>query len=318
MLHYLPGFSWSVALCAWLLSVSLTWAGPPNTTAITRLQIYLDNHHFSPGPIDGHYGTFTKRALAYYNTREGRSPLDWQTVLSKAEREIPFVVVTHRLQRSEWKWVGDVPDDLAAQAKQTSLPYTSIKEYLAERYHATVPFLQRLNRRKDLDFLQPGDLVVVPNVKDVFRIEAVRALRRPRGQVQTERYVFVDTANRMASICRGTTLLAAFPITHGRERFVPRGQWKVQNLVANPSFRWDERMLKEGERSTDFHTLPPGPNNPVGVLWMGISKKGIGLHGTNAPETIGRSLSAGCVRFTNWDAMRLPKYLGVGSEVIVR
>lgn len=145
--------------------------------------------------------------------------------------------------------------------------------------------------------------------------------RRERYRAHAKRvdcYAFINTKQRMAGLYRGTKLVAAFPITHGRAQFVPRGDWKIQTMLTTPSFRWDERMLKEGQRSESFHLLPPGPNNPVGILWAGINKPGIGLHGTNSPETIGRAYSAGCIRFANWDAIRLPKFLCPGSAVIVR
>ncbi len=296
-----------------------TWAKPPDTTEITRLQVFLDNHHFSPGPIDGQYGTFTKRALAYYNTQRQRKPSDWKAALNLAEHQIPIVFVTHQITSQELHQIGTIPKELSKQAKLRALPYTSLVEYIAERYHADRRFLQRLNPQLDLDLLKSGDLVVVPNVKHVFRIEAVPRSRRYRTQAKLlECYIFIDTKQRMAGLYRGTKLAAAFPITHGRAQFVPRGQWKIQTMLTTPTFRWDERMLKEGQRSETYHLLPPGPNNPVGILWAGINKPGIGLHGTNSPETIGRAHSAGCIRFANWDAIRLPKFLCPGSKVIVR
>ena len=299
-----------------ILSIS---AKPPDTTEIARLQVFLDNHHFSPGPIDGQYGTFTKRALAYYNTQQQHKPSDWKTALSLATQQVSIAFVTHQIIPQELRWIGTVPKDLDNQAKLPALPYTSLVEYIAERYHADQRFLQRLNPQLDLDHLKPGDLVVVPNVKHVFRIESVPSSKRFRMQTKLrDCYAFVDTKQRMAGIYRGTKLVAAFPITHGRAQFVPRGQWKIQTMLTTPTFRWDERMLKEGQRSDSYHLLPPGPNNPVGILWAGINKPGIGLHGTNSPETIGRAHSAGCIRFANWDAIRLPKFLCPGSAVIVR
>lgn len=299
-----------------ILSIS---AKPPDTTEITRLQVFLDNHHFSPGPIDGHYGTFTKRALAYYNTQQQRKPSDWKKAHSLATQQVTIAFTTHKISPQELRWVGAVPEELGDQAKLAALPYTSIAEYVAERYHADQRFLQRLNPQLDLDLLKAGDLVVVPNVKHVFQIESLPRSKRYRAQAKLrDCYAFVDTKQRMAGIYRGTKLVAAFPITHGRAQFVPRGQWKIQTMLTMPTFRWDERMLKEGQRSDSYHLLPPGPNNPVGILWAGINKPGIGLHGTNSPETIGRAHSAGCIRFANWDAIRLPKFLCPGSAVIVR
>ena len=310
----------TLACCCLLGALTPTAsAAPPNTTEIVRLQVFLDNHHFGPGAIDGHYGTFTKRALAYYNTQQKRRPSDLQSALTLAEKEVPFVFATHQITGKDLRWIGPVPTELDAQAALKRLPYGSLKEYLAERYHARLPFLQRLNPNIDLDLLKKGDLVVVPNVKHIFRIEALPKSKRFRSTSKgKDRYVYINTAQKIAGIYEGTTLLAAFPITHGRPRYVPRGRWVIRTMVTTPTFRWDERMLKEGQRSDRFHLLPPGPNNPVGILWAGINKPGIGLHGTNDPESIGRSHSAGCIRLANWDAVRLPDFLSPGAEVIIR
>jgi lipoprotein-anchoring transpeptidase ErfK/SrfK len=294
-------------------------AKPRDSTSITRLQIYLDNHDFGPGPIDGQYGKFTQRALAYYNAQKSQPKGEWKIPLALAEREVPIVFVTHRITKADIGWIGRVPNDLRAQAVQRGLPYTSLIEFLCERYHTDGHFLQRLNPRVDLEHLKPGDLVIVPNVRHVFRIEAVPVSKRYKKESdKSSCYILIDTTQKMASIYRGTQMLAAFPITHVRPQFVPKGRWKIQSMVTTPTFRWDERMLKEGQRSEHYYLLPPGPNNPVGILWAGINKKGIGLHGTNSPEKIGRTHSAGCIRFCNWDAIRLPSFIRPGSEVIVR
>ena len=88
-------------------------------------------------------------------------------------------------------------------------------------------------------------------------------------------------------------------------------------MVSTPTFRWDKQMLEAGKRGDTAYLIPPGPNNPVGILWAGLSKSGIGLHGTSSPRTIGRSQSAGCVRFANWDAIRLTNLVRPGAKVTV-
>jgi lipoprotein-anchoring transpeptidase ErfK/SrfK len=113
-------------------------------------------------------------------------------------------------------------------------------------------------------------------------------------------------------------MLAAFPITPGKPQFIPHGQWKIVNMTTTPDFRYDKQFLEQGTRSTTAFAIPPGPNSPVGILWAGLSKSGIGLHGTANPRTIGRAQSAGCVRFANWDAIRLPTLVRPGALVIVK
>jgi lipoprotein-anchoring transpeptidase ErfK/SrfK len=101
-------------------------------------------------------------------------------------------------------------------------------------------------------------------------------------------------------------LVAAYPVTIGSAHTTsPIGEWKVRGVAKMPWFRYDKQMLQHGWRSRNFHLLSPGPNSPVGVIWIALNKRGIGLHGTNEPETIGRAASHGCVRLTNWDVVRL-------------
>lgn len=306
---------------AWFACSGTAFANKPpsDVEQILRLQVFLDNHHFSPGAIDGQMGQFTQSALAFYNLQQQRQQDDWSTVLKEAERAIPESLTTHRITEAESRRIASLPKSVADRAKLKQLPYTSLAEFIAERYHIRESFLGKLNRGLDLKNAAAGDLVVVPHVKEVFRIENIPKLKHfPEDASKKACHVFVDTSKRVASIYRSTTLLAAFPITHGRPNVVPRGRWRIQNMLTTPTFRWDERMLKEGEPSENFHILPPGPNNPVGILWAGVNKRGIGLHGTDSPDTIGRSQSAGCIRFANWDAIRLPRFLSPGSEVIIR
>ena len=122
----------------------------------------------------------------------------------------------------------------------------------------------------------------------------------------------------MLSVFEGGKLIAAYPVTIGSERTEsPVGDWKVRGVAKMPNFRYDKAMLNKGERSGDFHLLPPGPNNPVGVIWIQLSKKGIGLHGTSDPDAIGRSASHGCVRLANWDIVRLAGKVKAGVPVSI-
>ena len=115
---------------------------------------------------------------------------------------------------------------------------------------------------------------------------------------------------------RDGQLLASFPITPGSTTLpAPPGTWKIENMASMPYFRYDESMLEHGVRSDNFVNLPPGPNSPVGVMWMGLNKSGIGLHGTANPETIGRAASHGCIRLANWDAVKLSQMVTVGVTV---
>ena len=114
------------------------------------------------------------------------------------------------------------------------------------------------------------------------------------------------------------SLIAAFPITPGQPQFIRYGHWKLLNMIELPYWRYDQQLLSTGKRSNNAINIPPGPNSPVGVIWNGLSRPGIGLHGTSDPETIGRARSAGCIRLANWDAIRLPTLIRPGATVEIR
>jgi lipoprotein-anchoring transpeptidase ErfK/SrfK len=122
----------------------------------------------------------------------------------------------------------------------------------------------------------------------------------------------------MLEVHEGDRLVAGYPVTVGSlHTESPIGDWQVREITPMPVFRYDKEMLNHGQRSGDYYNLPPGPNNMVGVMWIALNKKGIGLHGTGNPETIGRSSSHGCVRLANWDVVRLAKRLKPGVAVSI-
>ena len=128
----------------------------------------------------------------------------------------------------------------------------------------------------------------------------------------------ISTKESMLEVRSGEKLIAAFPVTVGSQQTnSPIGKWTVKAIAKLPTFRYDPKMLKEGERSSNFHLLPPGPNNPVGILWIALNKKGIGIHGTNDPDSIGRSASHGCIRLSNWDVVKLAGLVKPGVAVSI-
>lgn len=125
-----------------------------------------------------------------------------------------------------------------------------------------------------------------------------------------------ETNETVARPNRG--LIASFPITPGQPKFIRYGTWELRNMIELPYWRYDQQFLDTGKRSQNALNIPPGPNSPVGVIWNGLSRPGIGLHGTSDPETIGRARSAGCIRLANWDAIRLPTLIRPGATVEIR
>jgi lipoprotein-anchoring transpeptidase ErfK/SrfK len=122
----------------------------------------------------------------------------------------------------------------------------------------------------------------------------------------------------MLAVFESDRLLAAYPVTVGSTQTAsPIGDWKVQRISKWPRFRYDEQMLKHGQRSGHFYMLPPGPRSPVGVLWIALNKKGIGIHGTNVPDSIGHSVSHGCIRLANWNVVRFAERIKIGTPVSI-
>jgi lipoprotein-anchoring transpeptidase ErfK/SrfK len=159
----------------------------------------------------------------------------------------------------------------------------------------------------------------VPNVEP-FKVEdLVENPKLPAHPEFVGRVITVDTKNRMLDLTEGDKLLASFPITPGSSTLpAPKGTWKILGICELPTFRHDESMLNHGVRSKDFHMIPIGPRNAVGVMWMGLNKPGIGVHGTNSPWNIGRTGSHGCIRVANWDIIRLSSMVSEGMKVIIK
>jgi lipoprotein-anchoring transpeptidase ErfK/SrfK len=220
------------------------------------------------------------------------------------------------------------------------MSYRSIAEFMAERYHSDVPYLTEINPGLKMTSLKPGDAIMVPNVEP-FEIETLTGAKYEADPALSERHVVVNTKINQARIFEaapaalvvdesedGTTtvtktkanraLVASFPITPGKPQFIKFGTWKLTNMIELPYWRYDQKLLDTGKRSANALNIPPGPNSPVGVIWNGTSRPGIGMHGTSDPETIGRTRSAGCIRLANWDAIRLPKLLRPGATVEIR
>ena len=128
----------------------------------------------------------------------------------------------------------------------------------------------------------------------------------------------IDAKTNMLGVFRGNKLIAGYPVTIGSAHMAsPVGEWKVRRITKMPTFGYDKEMLQHGRRSGNFHLLPPGPRNPVGVMWIALNKKGMGIHGTNEPDSTGRAASHGCIRLANWDVVRLATKIKPGDNVSI-
>ncbi|HEV3392952.1 MAG TPA: L,D-transpeptidase family protein [Chthoniobacterales bacterium] len=281
----------------------------------TRLQIFLDNNNFGPGKIDGKMGEFFRKALISF--KHARAQRETGVVDQWMLDQVPQTFTTYTIKGDDLAYVGDLPSDHPSQAKLKFLPYTSLLEFVAERYHSAEDYIRKLNRDRDLDcdHLEPGDELKVPNVLP-FEIEKITEQQIKPNPKFAARTIYVDTPERLLEVFENNQLVCVFPITPGSTSLpAPVGTWKIVGAATWPWFRYDEGMLNYGVRTENFYNLPPGPNNLVGVVWMGLDKPGIGMHGTNNPETIGRAASHGCIRLANWDAIRLKDLVSVGNTV---
>jgi lipoprotein-anchoring transpeptidase ErfK/SrfK len=286
------------------------------------LQVALDRAGFSPGVIDGRLGANTRRALEAYRERHGSDPA----------LEEPLARYEIAASDANGPFVENIPSDLMLQAQLPSLSYTSVVEAVAERFHTTTEFLRSLNR--EARFVA-GEHVQVPNV-DPFVVpgtdanakaeptgtagRAGRASDETAGAATARPDVVVSVSKRAGAVtvkdAEGRTLMFA-PVTTGSENDpLPLGEWKVTGVQYNPQFRYNPDLFWDADPGHSKATLPPGPNNPVGVVWIDLSKEHYGFHGTPEPGQIGRTASHGCVRLTNWDALRLARLVRPGTRVV--
>ncbi len=308
----------------------------PEGDDAVRLQIYLDEANFGPGVIDGKVGRFSELAVQTWNEVNGHPHDSWTAVNKAARAKVTTPFATAVVPELSKDWVNSkLPYNRSQQAKVKKMSYRSIGEFMSERYHTTVPYLIALNGASKIYGLKPRDTIIVPNVT-AFQIEDLTGAIFKEDEALSQRYAVVDTKLNQVRIYEATPkalvvadpdapasvanlgLIAAFPITPGKPQFIRYGIWKMQNAVELPVWRFDQQLLSTGKRSKNALNIPGGPNNPVGILWCGLSKPGIGLHGTSDPETIGRSQSAGCIRLANWDIIRIPNLLRPGATVEIR
>ena len=289
-----------------------------DTETILRLQIFLDESNFGPGKIDGEMGQFTRKAVAHYNYSKGIDYNNYYKAINESENQIKDLYVTYSIKEQDLTFIGELSLEPEEQSKIEYMYYRSVLEFVAERFHSDEKFIRKINPNIEWATITTGTEIKVPNITP-FQIEDLgvdKSFRRDRKL--SSRIVIIDTNQKLVAIWDKKKIMATFPITPGQEKFIHRGNWIIQNMITTPTFRWDQSMLDTGKRSNKAYMLPPGPNSPIGIFWAGLSKGGIGLHGTASPHTIGRSRSAGCVRLANWDVVRLSELVRPGAEVEMR
>ncbi len=275
-----------------------------------RVQIALGRNRFSCGPIDGVKGPQTAAALYAFQESRGlprTGELDRETaaaLLSDEDRIVEIQLATEDLaglQPVSETWLG--------KSQQTSLAYENVLELLAERTHASTKLLQKINPEVNWDQLIPGAVLRVPSI-------SLPPVEKKAAQIH------ISLSGRILQVRdEGGALVAHFPVSIARDAEKrPEGELRVAVVVADPDYTFDPELFKESEeaRSLDRKLiLPPGPNNPVGVAWIGLDRPGYGIHGTPHPERVGRTESHGCFRLANWDARSLLAMAWTGLPVLV-
>jgi lipoprotein-anchoring transpeptidase ErfK/SrfK len=283
------------------------------------LQVALDRAGFSPGALDGKAGANTKKALEAYRKSRGGDP------------PVAEAVTRYRLtdQDVAGPFEPDIPSDLVEQAKLKALSYRNPLEAMAERFHATPGLLEELNPTATFT---AGEEIVVPNVDPMLlptvppkaaekataaEKKAQAAAAAKANKAQPDVTVVVSKASGALTVTGADgKLLMYAPVTTGSENDpLPIGSWKVNGVGLYPEFRYNPDLFWDADPAHTKALIPAGPNNPVGLVWIDITKEHYGLHGTPEPNTVGRAESHGCVRLTNWDALRLASLVKPGTPV---
>ncbi len=266
-------------------------------SGLLRLQVLLDRAQFSPGEIDGQAGSNQSRALRGYQAAKGLpvtgqpDAATWQSL----NADDTTVVADYTLTQEDVAGpFVQIPREIAKQAGLGSLAYASLAEALGERFHLSPDTLQQLNPGVDFAQAKVGTVVKVTNTLGTAPLPKAAKLVVDRSD---STLTLLDAQGKA---------LAQFPVTSGSKHDpLPIGGWKILGIYRDPTFHYNPRLFWDAKKGDRKATIAAGPNNPVGRVWIDLSKPHYGIHGTAQPRSVGKTQSHGCVRLTNWDVLKV-------------
>ena len=309
-------------------------ATKPDPQAVDRnilhVQVILDHLGFSPGILDGREGLSLTAALKGFQESRGL-PITGATDDATLRALKPYASwrPTRSLRLTQaalaGPYVNPIPKDEVAQAKLPSLSYRTPLEKLAEMFHTTPAVLIKLNSPETR--IAPGEMIVFPNALPTSRAYAgdlkpdwratLTSLNVDANQPEGAKIVVDKSDSVLRVLDKAGKLVAQFQVTTGSGHDpLPLGNWKVTVIDKNPKFRYNPALFWDAKAGDEKAMLPPGPNGPVGVVWLDLTKEHYGIHGTPEPQNIGRTESHGCVRLANWNAARLAQMVKPGVPVL--
>jgi lipoprotein-anchoring transpeptidase ErfK/SrfK len=273
---------------------------------LIKAEILLARAHFSPGEISGRAGENLNKAIAAFAEAQGKATnkLDQELWGKLVSMSADPVIVDYTISEADVRgpFVEQIPNKMEMMQDLPRLAYTTPREALAEKFHMSPELLSALNPGEKFEVA--GHTILVANIPTGSLQEKVNRIRVDKAKQELRAF---DT---------GGKLLAYYPATVGSgEKPAPSGTLKVTAVKKNPTYHYNPAYAFKGVRTTKPFTIEPGPNNPVGLVWIGLTGEGYGIHGTPEPGKVGKTQSHGCVRLTNWDALQLASGVSKGTSV---